>query len=214
MTLIANQTHKQIRRMNIVTLKKLTKWGSNFLTLIMFVTLIFLAVVVNASKASGGEPSLFGYQFKTVLSGSMEPTFQTGSLIAVKTGGDMTRFNEKDIITFQEEDGKFVTHRIVEVNKNSDHTIYRTKGDNNASVDSNPVLAENVVAEYSGVTIPYAGYVVHYAQSQNGALLLLIPGFLLLLYAGFTIWRALSQIEKAKLENEDANEDKAKHVNT
>lgn len=31
-----------------------------------------------------GDPQIFGYQFKQVLSGSMEPEFSTGSLIVVK----------------------------------------------------------------------------------------------------------------------------------
>lgn len=34
-----------------------------------------------------GEPQVFGYQLKTVLSGSMEPEIKTGSIIAVKPGG-------------------------------------------------------------------------------------------------------------------------------
>lgn len=195
-----------------MTLKKLVKWSSSFLTFIMFAALVFLAVLVIASKSSGGEPTLFGYQFKTVLSGSMEPTFKTGSIIAVKTEGDTTKFKEKDIITFQEEDGRLITHRIVEVNKNKEHTIYRTKGDNNASVDSSPVHSENVVAEYMGVTIPYVGYIVHLSQSKNGAFLLLIPGIFLLFWSGFTIWQALSLIDKAKLKEGDKSEDESKHV--
>lgn len=58
------------------------------------------------------------------------------------------------------------------------------------------VLSQNVTAKYSGFSVPYAGYLIDFAKSQKGgALLLIIPGVLLLLYAGITIWRTLSQIE-------------------
>ncbi len=191
--------------------KKILKWINRIVTSVLFVLLISVALMVLVTKVSGGEPNVFGYQLKTVLSGSMEPDIQTGSIIAVKPGGDMTRFNEGDVITFREEDEKIITHRIVEVTQSGDSTIYRTKGDNNNSADLNPVLSENVLAEYSGFTVPYVGYLIGFAQSQNGAFLLLIPGFLLLCYSGFTIWRALSNLdlsEKNKKESSEA-EDKS-----
>ncbi len=163
--------------------------------------------IVISSKASGGEPEIFGYQLKTVLSGSMEPDIQTGSIIAVKPGGDMTRFQEGDVITYMEEDQKLVTHRITEVIHSGDNVMYRTKGDNNDAVDAEPVLSENVVAEYKGFTIPYIGYIINFAQSQNGAFLLLIPGFLLLGYSAFIIWKAIREIEPANKGKTKSNED-------
>jgi signal peptidase I len=178
-----------------MNMKKVKKWTSNIITGILFAVLIFMVVVVVSSKASGGEPEAFGYQLKTVLSGSMEPGIQTGSIIAVKPGGDMTRFEKGDVITFHQEENMLVTHRVAEVIKNGDQVMYRTKGDNNKTEDLNPVLSENVVAEYTGFTVPYVGYFMDFTNSKNGAFLFIIPGILLLIYSGFTIWRAISQIE-------------------
>jgi signal peptidase I len=179
--------------------KKLMKWGSNIVTTVLFLVLIFMVFVVVSSKASGGEPQVFGYQLKTVLSGSMEPGIKTGSIIAVKPGGDMTRFEKGDVITFKQEKDMLVTHRVTEVIKSGDNIMYKTKGDNNNAEDMNPVLSENVVAEYSGLTIPYLGYFMNFTNSKNGAFLLLVPGLLLLVYSGFTIWKAISEIDiKAK----------------
>lgn len=178
-------------------LRTVGKWISNLITVVMFSVLLLMLFLVISSKAAGGEPQIFGYQLKTVLSGSMEPGIQTGSVIAVKPGGDMTRFKENEVITFQEEENMLVTHRIVEVIKNGEQVMYRTKGDNNNAEDRNPVLSENVVAEYTGVTVPYLGYFIDFAQSKNGsALLLILPGLLLLGYSIFTILQTLSQIEK------------------
>ena len=175
--------------------QKIMKWINNFISGILMILLITVASVVVITKISGGEPQLFGFQLKTVLSGSMEPGIQTGSLIAVKQAVDKTKFKAGDVITFLEEEGILITHRITEVVKSGDAILYRTKGDNNNAEDMNPVLSTNVVAKYTGFTVPYVGYFINFAQSKNGAILLFIPGFLLLLYSGFTIWRALAEIE-------------------
>ncbi|MFD2211303.1 signal peptidase I SipW [Virgibacillus halophilus] len=175
--------------------RKILKWVNNIVSTILMLLLISVAAIVMISKFSGGEPQAFGYQLKTVLSGSMEPGIQTGSIIAVKPVEDKTHFKKGDVITFQEEEGILITHRIAKVEKNGDAVLYRTKGDNNNAEDMNPVLPQNVVAEYTGFTVPYVGYFVDFSQSKNGAFLLLVPGILLLLYAGYTIWKALSEIE-------------------
>lgn len=175
--------------------QKISKLVNNIVSGILLVLLICVATVVIISKASGGEPQFFGYQLKTVLSGSMEPGIQTGSIIAVKLADAKNEFKTGDVITFLAEEDMLITHRITEVVESGDSVLYRTKGDNNNVEDMNPVLSENVVAEYTGFTVPYLGYFNNFAQSKNGALLLLIPGFLLLIYSAFTIWKVLSVIE-------------------
>lgn len=182
-----------------MTIKKVMKIISNALTTILFLVLMFMIFVVISSKASGGEPQFLGYQLKSVLSGSMEPTFKTGSVIAVKPVEDTSSLKEKDVITFMESQDKLVTHRIIDVIKNGNQTLYKTKGDNNEDPDTNPVMAQNVLAKYTGFTIPFMGYFIDFAKSKNGtALLMIIPGLILLSYSGFTIFRALKELEKPK----------------
>ncbi|MBW4085487.1 signal peptidase I SipW [Paenibacillus sp. S150] len=165
------------------------------------VLLVFLLVVVAViiSKASGGEPAFFGYQIKTVLSGSMEPGIHTGSIVAIKPGGDMARFQKGDVITFLNPDNILITHRVVDAAANSalGDATYTTKGDNNDAADSAPVSSTNVVGQYTGVTIPYVGYAMNFAVSRAGSvILMIIPGLLLLLYALFTSWKAIAALEK------------------
>lgn len=188
--------------------ESIKKWANYIVTGILMVLLISVATLVVISKASGGEPEFFGYQLKTVLSGSMEPGIQTGSIIAVKTAEVKTGFKKDDVITFLAEEDILITHRITEVVRSDSGVLYRTKGDNNNAEDMNPVLSENVVAEYTGFTLPYAGYFINFTQSKNGALLLLIPGFLLLIYSAFTIWKVLSEIElRPKKQGDIVGED-------
>jgi signal peptidase I len=182
-----------------MTAKRVWKIASNLLTGLLFLLLIFMIFIVVSSKASGGEPNFLGYQLKTVLSGSMEPTFMTGSVIAVKPLANAVNLKKDDIITFKESEDKLITHRIIEVKKSGQQTLYVTKGDNNRSKDSNPVIAQNVVAKYSGFTIPYVGYFLDYAKSKTGsALLLILPGLLLLAYSGISIFKAIKEIDKGK----------------
>ncbi len=157
-----------------------------------------MAILVISSKASGGEPQAFGYQFKSVLSGSMEPTFLTGSIIAVKPveGDARKNLQSGDVITFVDSEKRLITHRIMEVTTSGEHVMYKTKGDNNNAADTAPVLSDNVRAEYTGITIPYIGYFINFAQSKEGGAILLIgPGILLLGYAAFSIMQGLRELD-------------------
>jgi signal peptidase I len=118
----------------------------------------------------------------------------------------MKRFKKGDVITFKINENTLVTHRITEVIKNPTIVMYKTKGDNNKSPDVNPVISDNVVAEYKGFTIPYLGYIISFTSSKNGAFLMLLPGLLLLGYSIYTIWRTLKQLDKNNSKSTDSLE--------
>nr|WP_232353932.1 signal peptidase I [[Bacillus] enclensis] len=183
-----------------MTVKKVLKITSSLITTVLFLVLLFMIFVVISSKASGGEPQFLGYQLKTVLSGSMEPTFKTGSIIAVKPVEDPASLKKGDVVTYLQQDNTIVTHRIMKVIKNGENTMFQTKGDNNNDMDTQPVIAQNVVAKYTGFTIPFLGYFIDFAKSSKGtAILLIVPGVLLLGYSGFTIVSALRELDKSQV---------------
>ncbi len=178
--------------------KKILSMSVNVILFTLLIAMVFLVII---SRASGGEPTLFGHQFKVVLSGSMEPTFQTGSVIAVDSEIDTANLEKGDVITFAESENKLVTHRIIDVVQQGDALMFQTKGDNNENPDQQLVLADNVVAEYTGVTVPYIGYFLDFSNSQMGtALLLIVPGLLLIGYAFFSILGALREIDPKRKE--------------
>jgi len=118
---------------------------------------------------------------------------------------DTTSLAKNDVITFLQSDGELVTHRIIDVIKQGEQTMYQTKGDNNADQDFNPVLSQNVVAKYTGFTIPYLGYFIDFAKSSKGmAILLIIPGVLLLIYSGVSLFTALRELDSPKKEEKTA----------
>lgn len=188
-------------------MRKTLKVFSNIVTVVLFINLILIVCLVISSKASGGEPQIFGYQVKTVLSGSMEPTFMTGSVIAVKplNQEESKSLVKNDIITFQTADDMLITHRVVDVVKSGDQVMYETKGDNNNAPDLDLVLSDNVRGQYANFTVPYIGYFFNFSQSKAGsAILMVVPGLLLLGYAGYTIYTTLRELDSKvkKADNE------------
>ena len=122
---------------------------------------------------------IFGIVPYVVLSGSMEPTIETGSLCFINKHADIKNIKEKDIIAFKMKDGTLVTHRAIEI-KNS---RIITKGDNNAEADSNEVKKDNFVGK-NLFWIPKIGYVVKAFQSTKGKIIL-ITLIVLLFASGF-----------------------------
>lgn len=142
---------------------------------------VFLAVIVILAVVLLGA-RLVGYQTYTVLSGSMEPTYSTGSIIYVK---DLApeELAVNDPISFTISENTVVTHRIIEVLPDEDYseTIYfRTKGDANKSADGELVRSENVLGKVV-FSIPLLGFVLHYLAQPPGNYLV-IAGALLLVF--------------------------------
>ena len=141
-------------------------------------TVLVVLVVVVALLLVGVR--LVGFNVFTVLSGSMEPTYHTGSVIYVKDV-DYRDLEAGDVITFMLDEDTIATHRIVEVIPNEeDPTVlrYRTKGDANDVEDGGLVHYKNVVGS-PVFTIPYLGYVASYIQQPPGMYIAISGGAIL-----------------------------------
>src|SRR5438445_7469167 len=80
-------------------------------------------------------PPLLRYQTYVVLSGSMEPTIHTGSVI-VATAADPAALQVGDIVTFvRPGDEENVTHRIIEIKGSPQGRSFVTKGDASGAPD-------------------------------------------------------------------------------
>lgn len=146
----------------------------------VFTTLIVVAAVLLALLLVGVR--LLGLQVFTVLSGSMEPTYHTGSLIYVKPV-DPFSLKEGDVITFMLDEDTIATHRIVGlVPDEEDPSVlrFRTKGDANDAEDGGLVHYKNVVGT-PVFTIPKLGYLANYIQQPPGMYVAISLGALLLL---------------------------------
>ena len=146
----------------------------------IFSTAIVALIVLLAILLVGVR--LVGIQVFTVLSGSMEPTYHTGSVIYVKKV-DPYEIQPGQVITFMLDEDTVATHRVVEVvPDDEDPTVIRfcTKGDANDAVDGGLVHYKNVIGT-PVFTIPYLGYLISYIQHPPGLYVAISAGAALLL---------------------------------
>lgn len=119
-----------------------------------------------------------GYYSSVIMSSSMEPTIPIGSIVVAK------RVNPDDvkvsnIIVFQRSNTKTL-HRVIDKIVVNGSYYFKTKGDANEGPDPWIVQPEQV----NGVlllTIPYYGYLIYFAGTPIGFILMvIIPATLLI----------------------------------
>ena len=148
------------------------------LKIISSVFLVILAVLVFLLVGM----KWIGFDVYTVLSGSMEPEFMTGSIIYVKEV-DPDELKVKDIITFEIPGGTVATHRIIELvpdEQNPEIIRFRTKGDNN-DVEDGGLIDKSQVIGSPVFNVPYLGYLAEYIQNPSGRFFAIAAGAFLLL---------------------------------
>ena len=137
--------------------KKALKIVSNLLVIFVVV----LAVLLHGLQFVGLKPY-------SVLSGSMQSVYPTGSLLYVKDVNPETLM-VGDIITYKMAGGTLCTHRIIEIVHNEDNPDifrFRTKGDENDTAD--PLVDTNSVVGKAVFCIPLLGYLATYMAVPPG----------------------------------------------
>lgn len=136
----------------------LLKWA-----LLAFISLLALYIL-------SSNFNIFGhYRPFLVQSGSMEPAIMTGDVIVIKSQ-DSYVINE--VVTFHNNSGRVVTHRIVAVEKGAINH-YATKGDANRSGDEDSISDEQIIGKVI-LVIPKLGYLVAFTKSKWGLIMLLL----------------------------------------
>ncbi|WP_060678295.1 signal peptidase I [Virgibacillus halodenitrificans] len=142
------------------------KW----LSVAMFI--LVLIIFIQMARHPDQPPQILGLQGLTVLSNSMNPTFQTGDLVIVKAM-DALDVNKNDIITFKENDGPYITHRVIDIVDEKGAIGFITKGDNNNVADQEIVHAHHLLGQVA-FHIPYLGYIANFIGSKAGFILLIL----------------------------------------
>lgn len=121
---------------------------------------------------------LGGYKSYLIQSGSMEPSIMTGDIIIIHQTG---QYNKNDVITFKNEEGRIITHRIIEINNKGEDIFFVTKGDANRSEDEGVVFPTNILGKVIYV-IPKLGFLVAFSKSLPGLIILIaIPALALII---------------------------------
>lgn len=103
---------------------------------------------------------LFGFHTAIIVTGSMEPTLKTGSLL-IERQTDPQSLSEGDIISFRYSEGEpRILHRIVGVREEDRRRWFTTKGDANPAPDSQEVSSDGGDVYELVASVPYGGYLL------------------------------------------------------
>lgn len=107
-----------------------------------------------------------------VQSGSMEPAIKTGSVVLTQPASE---YQTNEVITFENRENRDVitTHRLIEKKTENNITTYQTKGDANNVPDQVAFTGDLIIGRVI-LTVPYLGYILSFAKSQLGFLLVIV----------------------------------------
>jgi len=144
----------------------------------IFVTVILLLVLsyniynfISINVLDKDLPTINGYAVLEVISGSMEPKISKGDIVIIDT--KVNNYKAKDIVTFKDTNGSYVTHRILEINK--DKVI--TKGDANNTIDDE-INIDSITGKYI-CKLSGLGALIKSIRSPFALVMILIIGILL-----------------------------------
>ena len=158
--------HRRLRR-GSTKWWKAVRWYAEKLIIIVPLLAILLSLVVLALP-------YLGWDNGAIISGSMEPTLEVGSMVVTQPYADSEDPQVGDIITFTRPRLGVICHRIVSLNPAGPG--YITQGDANDSADLWVVLRKEIIGKVV-FHLPYLGYTSDFVRSKYGFLLLiLLPG--------------------------------------
>lgn len=140
--------------------------------------LITFMVVIGGTLVFSMVPIEGNIQIKIVLSGSMEPSIKTGSVVIVKPAD---RYEVGDIVTFGKDDRDNIptTHRIIDMHIISGETRFVTKGDANDDRDGREITEKSIIGKVL-LDVPYVGFILDMAKKPLGfAVLIGIPALVI-----------------------------------
>lgn len=142
------------------------------------------------------------WRILSVLSGSMEPTLHTGSVVIIQPANS---YEIGDVITFQQastdsKNAGSITHRIIKKQRVNGTDIFQTKGDANNATDVLPISQGNILGKVKG-TIPLLGYVLEFLRNPVGLIIfVIIPSTLIISEEAKKIWKEVTRIRTERRE--------------
>lgn len=201
------ETSKTIQKENSSSAKRIFKKTIDIAFTICLLIVVLLAVYAYQSKKAGGQAQVGGYQLFVVLSGSMSPTFDTGSIVIIKKI-DPEDVVVGDVVTFTSasDTGKTITHRVIEIDTKGTLS-FTTKGDANNVADSVKLDSEKIIGKVQ-FSVPYVGYFLEFSKTKTGLyLLIVLPSMIIFLLEVSKIIGYIGERNKAKRTPEQKSQE-------
>ena len=138
-------------------------------------------------------PALAGWERFAIVSGSMAPSFDRGSLVLADVV-PVASLRVGDVITYRPPAGDhLITHRIHALDRDpSGARIFRTKGDANPTPDPWAFTLDRPEQARARVMIPYAGSVLSALDRRDVRLAVVaLPALLIAAASLAGLWRTL-----------------------
>ena len=158
---------------NKIKNKRMTKKIFKYIILNILIILFIINLILSFEENT----HILGIYMFNIVSESMEPTLEINDVVVVKMC-EATQLQKGDIITFQQ-DGRIISHRILDITKDKKIIKFRTKGDNNEIPDSD-LIPESQVYGKVLFSIKKIGKIISYIQNIRG--LINIVFFVIIVY--------------------------------
>lgn len=184
---------------------KVLKAIGNILYFLLFVLVILLLIVVIMQRASDNSISIAGIRMFTVATGSMEPVYEVGDVLISKEISPEDIKIDDDIVYRGNKgsfDGKIVTHRVIDIQKDGENYKITTKGVANTEKDPE-ITQEQVYGKivYKVKTLSFLGKLI-----SN----IYIFYFIIFIPIAIIIYRQIRILTKKDDEEEELEEIKEK----
>lgn len=186
---IEKRNEKNKRRRQII---------KNVLFVIIVILLYNIFLITKSTLDQTSPKTIFGHKAYIITTNSMEPTINVGDIIIV-SGIEKSNIKVDDIVTFEQE-GKTITHRIVEVNKTDQGEKYVTKGDNNQVNDVEEITYEQIIGILV-FKIPRIGNIILLLEDKIYVILLLNLALIIYINTRRVEEKKKMRREKKKIED-------------
>lgn len=157
--------------------------------------LLFLIVFILITSRTSIIPDI---QSMVVLSGSMEPSIKTGSIVFVQKDAF---YQVGDAIAFKNQSNVTITHRIIEKIQKPEGIYYKVKGDANNAPDLE-LIPKGAIIGKTIFSLPFLGRLTVFLKTPLGFIsLIIIPALIFIAFEVFNIKKELEkEIEKKLLQ--------------
>lgn len=174
---------------------------------IMILFLIFSII----NKLQNGVVMMFDRGVIAVASGSMsekhkdnsyldgiDNQFMTYDLIVLGKVRSESELQKYDVISYVNDEGVNIIHRIIGIEYTADGVRYVTRGDSNGASDAYKPSFEDVVGKYTGQRVPLVGLFIMFLQSYSG--IITIAAVIYCLFMIENVGEKINRSENARLE--------------